>query len=458
MLKDNNHIETIFRESFSDFSVQPSHGLWGRIAGKLFRNQFLSFDISSFNVYYLSAAIGVVTTGIVLFSGPSDEKIAQNENEASAFVETTADKKAEAKAKEVEVPKTTSISEDFPTETEETRQETHVAPKEQTKTIERPEEDNLEQIKTKDKAKAEASAYASTFSAIRADSADKKATADREAKENEELELILKPPVADYTPSATQGCGTLKVSFKNNSLNADSYVWHFGDGKSSTDENPAHIYDEPGEYEVWLEATGAGGATKVYGEVIRVYEPPEANFVISPEVVTIPEEPVTFYNHSKNASRHRWDFGDLSTSTETEPTHYYMDEGKYDVRLDVWNEAGCHDSMIVQDAFASSGCRIEFPTAFAPNPNGPSNGYYNDGPTGNEVFHPVCQGVVEYHLRIYNRNGSLVFESNDINIGWDGYIKGSLAKQDVYVWKASGRFQNGKSFVRSGNVTLIVKR
>jgi len=436
MKNDIGHIERLYRESFSDFSVQPSPGLWGKIVGKLFWNQFLSFDISSFNVYYLSAIAGVAITGAVLLTNKENTTISEIpkiivEDEASSFAKATEDKKA----KEVEIPETSSISDDSRTEIEETRQETQVTLEAKTETIERSDKDNLEPHET----------ILEPSETIL-------------EQQESTPKLSLKPPIADYTTSAIQGCGSLTVQFTNNSKFAERYMWHFGDGRSSTEENPLHRYDEPGEYEVRLEVTGAGGEAEISGETIRVYELPEANFVISPEDVTIPEEPVLFQNHSKNASRYSWDFGDISSSTEMEPTHYYVTEGKFHVRLDVWNEAGCHDSLIVQDAFASSGCQIEFPTAFAPNPNGPSNGYYTDGPTGNEVFHPVCKGVVEYQLRIYNRNGALVFESNDINIGWDGYFKGALAKQDVYVWKVQGRFRNGKEFMENGNVTLIVKR
>jgi len=443
MIEENGHIERIFRESFSDFSVQPSPGLWGKLVGKLFWNQFLSFDISSFNVYYLSAIAGVAITGAVLLSNRVDRNVSEELPEYNLEQSEKIEAKTEAKAKVVDVdeinrvPQNVEIQEEALSDSEVKERNPHS----QKERIIETTEDNLEPVETKD----EASSFA-------------KATEDKKAMDAGKVELKIKPPVADYTASAIQGCSSLTVQFTNNSKFADRFVWHFGDGGTSTEENPMHRYDEPGEYEVRLEVTGAGGEAEISRETIRVYEPPEANFVISPEDVTIPEEPVTFYNHSKNASRYCWDFGDLSSSTEMEPTHYYVTEGKFDVRLDVWNETGCHDSLIVKNAFASSGCRIEFPTAFAPNPNGPSNGYYTDGPTGNEVFHPVCQGVVEYRLRIYNRNGVQLFESNDINIGWDGYIKGALAKQDVYVWKVQGRFRNGKEFTENGNVTLIVKR
>jgi hypothetical protein len=45
--------------------------------------------------------------------------------------------------------------------------------------------------------------------------------------------------------------------------------------------------------------------------------------------------------------------------------------------------------------------------------------------------------------------------SNDINIGWDGYYKGKLCEEDVYVWKAYAKLNNGKVFKKTGDVTLL---
>ena len=103
---------------------------------------------------------------------------------------------------------------------------------------------------------------------------------------------------------------------------------------------------------------------------------------------------------------------------------------------------------------------LRFPTAFFADPDHA----YGEDFTGNPsdpsvyVFRGYGDGVEEYHLEIYNRWGVLVFESDDINIGWNGYINGKPAKQDVYVWRAKGRFSNGETFVMSGDVTLFVGR
>jgi gliding motility-associated-like protein len=97
----------------------------------------------------------------------------------------------------------------------------------------------------------------------------------------------------------------------------------------------------------------------------------------------------------------------------------------------------------------------KFPNAFSPNPSGSSGGVWIPGDVSNDVFYPIHRGVKEYKLEIFNRWGEKIFESNDPAIGWDGYIDGKLAAQDVYVWKVTGKYKNGVIFKDAGDVTLM---
>jgi hypothetical protein len=122
----------------------------------------------------------------------------------------------------------------------------------------------------------------------------------------------------------------------------------------------------------------------------------------------------------------------------------------------VWSEFGCADTLIVNNAFSESGCYINFPNAFIPGSEGPVGGYYS--PKSDEsarIFNPSTSGVNEYQLRIFSKLGIFIFESNDINVGWDGYVKGHLCEPGVYVWKVRGSFKNGEPFVKMGDVTII---
>ena len=70
-------------------------------------------------------------------------------------------------------------------------------------------------------------------------------------------------------------------------------------------------------------------------------------------------------------------------------------------------------------------------------------------------FPPVQEQVSEYKLQIFNRAGVLIFQSNSINEGWDGYYKGRLVMQGVYVWYVEGKYANGEPFKKVGDITLL---
>lgn len=262
-------------------------------------------------------------------------------------------------------------------------------------------------------------------------------------------------PEASFA-SDNAGCSPLEVYFENKSNYAEEYLWDFGDGNFSSSISPTHTYYDSGTYIVKLIATGPGGQDESQTKIITVYEIPKAYFKASPTVVYIPDQAVNFHNLSENAKYYSWDFGDGKTSSEENPSHFYTKEGEYNVYLQVKSEHNCVDSFMVYRAVvAEASGKIEFPNAFTPNAGGPSGGHYVSGDYSNDIFYPVFEGVIDYNLSIFNRWGELIFETNDIKVGWDGYYRGKLCKQDVYVWKVKGKYSNGKSFVKKGDVTLL---
>ncbi|WP_308219145.1 PKD domain-containing protein [Methanoplanus endosymbiosus] len=79
-------------------------------------------------------------------------------------------------------------------------------------------------------------------------------------------------PVADFTADTTSGNAPLTVTFTDSSTNSPaSWLWDFGDGETSTEENPSHTYSSAGTYDVTLTVTGTGGqSTKTYADMITV--------------------------------------------------------------------------------------------------------------------------------------------------------------------------------------------
>jgi PKD repeat protein len=280
--------------------------------------------------------------------------------------------------------------------------------------------------------------------------------------------VIIDPafPIADFeTPE--NGCSPHTVKFVNKSQYSTNYVWEFGDGSISTKKDPEYTYYVAGVYAITLNVTGPGG-THTFKSTVEVYPTPKLQFSNFPDSVFVNDKPVKFYNLSGDATDYLWNFGDVNettgqvnpsnTSTEIEPAHIYMNVGLKDVTLIGWN-ANCRDTLFVEEAVkVKPAGRLAFPNVFKPNPNGPTGGAYNqnDPASNNSVFFPgIIDEVLEYHLYIYTRWGVQVFQSNDINIGWDGYINGQKAKQGVYIWKVKGKYTNGRNFQEAGDVTLL---
>jgi gliding motility-associated-like protein len=104
---------------------------------------------------------------------------------------------------------------------------------------------------------------------------------------------------------------------------------------------------------------------------------------------------------------------------------------------------------------AQAGGKVKIPNAFTPSRNGPQGGDISSG-KDNDVFFPILEGgITRYNLKIYNRWGELLFESFRREIGWDGYYKDQLCKSDVYVFKLSVEFSDGKTLDKLGDLTLI---
>lgn len=267
-------------------------------------------------------------------------------------------------------------------------------------------------------------------------------------------------PIADFTADPTSGCAPLTVNFTNLTKygDADKYVWYFGEGEGkSTTEHPSYTYYRPGTYSVRLEATNTSGITDMAVKrfLIEVYAVPHADFIIRPTKVKLPDDPIYTTNLSYEGDTYFWDFGDGATSTEYEPSHTYADTGRYSISLIAMTEHHCSDTVVYENLVeVIDGNEIRIPNAFTPSLEGPNGGNrYNDG--RNDVFFPVTEGVIAYHMQIYNRWGELLFDTKDTGKGWDGYYKGKICPPDVYIYKIDFKFIDGREVMKFGDVALI---
>ena len=73
----------------------------------------------------------------------------------------------------------------------------------------------------------------------------------------------------------------------------------------------------------------------------------------------------------------------------------------------------------------------------------------------NDIFYIRGKGIDWILLRIYDRWGEMIFESKDINTGWDGRFRGKLMNSGVYVYHLQGAFLTGEEIDEKGDITLV---
>ncbi|MBT4504578.1 MAG: PKD domain-containing protein, partial [Gemmatimonadetes bacterium] len=245
------------------------------------------------------------------------------------------------------------------------------------------------------------------------------------------VEITVREPVAaptaGFTATPTSGDAPLTVSFTDaSSGEITSRMWDFGDGSTSNEPNPIHIFTEAAEYTVTLAISGSGG-TDAHSLQIVVAElelpsdidfpalPPVADFTVNPTSGTAPLEVVFVDESSGEITRRQWDFGDESTDTVAHPTHIYADPGSYTAVLTVTGPGGTDNrtvTIVVEEKVLPSPEAIIETEA--------EGGIIHFGEVGSDE-------MVESPFRILNEAGSseAVLEGN-ISISGEGFYLGGF--------------------------------
>jgi serine protease len=159
------------------------------------------------------------------------------------------------------------------------------------------------------------------------------------------------PPVANFSGTPTSGYAPLTVAFTDASTNGPtSWSWTFGDGGTSTLQNPSHQYTAAGTYTVTLTATNAYGSdsetkTGYITVTTQPTNPPVAAFSGTPTSGNIPLTVVFTDASTNNPTSWSWNFGDGGTSTLQNPSHQYTVAGTYTVTLTATNAYGSDDEV-----------------------------------------------------------------------------------------------------------------
>jgi gliding motility-associated-like protein len=211
-------------------------------------------------------------------------------------------------------------------------------------------------------------------------------------------------PVVNFVASDTgYNCPPETIQFTNLSTaggtGTPQYYWDFGNGNTSTQQNPSTTYTTSGNFNVSLIVTNSFGCSKtlVKSNYIHTYNLPTASFSSSNNNSCSIPATVNFTNTSSGATSYLWLFGTGATSTQQSPSYTYTSAGSYTVTLIATNSNGCKDTTIMtnyvnvgnvnaQFTSPSSVCAnngITFTNTSTPGP-GNSTWYFGDGNTSTQ--------------------------------------------------------------------------
>lgn len=245
---------------------------------------------------------------------------------------------------------------------------------------------------------------------------------------------IKEKPIFDFSTTDTLGCPTYEVQFNDSSKNKPftRIFWDFGNSKDTTlaSSTYSNKYTTPGVYTVKgiAEIDGCFD-TIIKKDYITVVLPPIADFITDKTETDILNSLIEFESTSKGTiSKLDWVFSDGSPIEHSK--HFFhkfpAEINTYEIILTAFTSKDCFDSK-TKTIKINDVILVYVPNSFTPN-----------GDESNNVFLPVItSGIVPetYKLRIFNRWGELLFESSNINVGWDGSYSNKICPNGTYTWK-----------------------
>lgn len=218
------------------------------------------------------------------------------------------------------------------------------------------------------------------------------------------------------------------------------WSWDFGDGNTSSIQNPVHSYQKGGIYTVQLISKSEKGCSDTATSSIDVdkFRPYAGN-----DTIIVKGEVVDF--NAQGGIVYEWTPAYMLNSTNVyNPQGYYPDTGKYNYSVYIKSAYGCEGYDSIQVWVVSQGS-LFVPSAFSPNGDGL-----------NDILKPLSVGYREYkYFRVFNRWGEQVFETNRIGDGWDGTNYGKTSDIGTYFWMLDAIDKDGNTIKQKGDVTLI---
>lgn len=421
MSQNQHNFEDLIRQTLEDFEVEfnPSH--WEEMESRLnLLGQGVSVSMNTFYGAFVTAAIFMA--GLVYFGMPSGNSGGLAEVEEQEIIEevagegilSTSDGKAATADSQSDVPDTSvdTFVMDVPTNKMDRLDETSGV-----------------------KPKSEA---AGTEPA-------------GDGNENRSVVEYGEMKVKKIKSSVSQGCEGTPITFSTSGKESEgNFLWNFGDGYFSNNQNPIHVFDAPGIFDVSLLVTPLTGGKltpMTIEDQIKINPRPEASFEYSHQQNALNIPQVKLKNKSKNVDRVMWVVNDEVVSEEPDAIHSFTRKGAYNVQLVAVNEFGCADTT-TQKVMIKEDYNLLAPESFSPN-----------GDNREETFMPGALKLIdgEFVMRIVDpRTDMVIFESNNYNLPWDGTIAGTKVKASSgeYDWVVQVNYSDGRTDQFKGQVKL----
>lgn len=260
------------------------------------------------------------------------------------------------------------------------------------------------------------------------------------------------PSFIDVRPNDTLSCPPAEIKFTNLSTPLDNtydIFWEFGDGETSTALSPVHQYKKPGLYNVRMQINSPIGCMTdtIFEAMIRITNPPIANFDYEPKELSNLAPEATFFDGSQNAARWDWFVNGQIVAQRPEFNYEFRDTGLQAVTLIVTHPFFCQDTL-TKYIDVTPEVTFFMPNAFTPNED-----------TNNEFFlgNGILLGIEDYKMEVWDRWGQLIFQSETPNAGWNGRVNndGRQVQSGVYVYKINFTGPRGTPHEYKGYATVI---
>ena len=261
--------------------------------------------------------------------------------------------------------------------------------------------------------------------------------------------VVANTPTINVAVNKLNGCApfTNILSIDKNSGTAE---WIFNKGlKSKQGLSISQTFTNPGLYNAYINYVNAEGCATTFTSVptFTIYEKPIAKFNI-PSVISIAEPQIQIENQTTSINDNYYNWLILNTQyTTLNPIINFTKPGKHEICLMVTSFDGCKDTLR-KTIEVKGAYNVWIPSSFTPNFDKINDVFI-------PVFSPYGIDTKYYEFTIFNRWGALLFNTSNVNVGWDGTFKGEPVNEGVYVFTLKFKDADGVIYDKIGHVTLL---